>query len=382
MKKLIIYINLVIIVLGFLFCPISFSSEILDNTVVSSELLENGVDDLTVYSDCILMIEKETGDILYQRNAYEKMYPASTTKMLTALLVLENCDLDEIATVSSLALNTVPPTYTTSNIRIGEKLRVEDLLYAMLIPSANDAANVLAEHVSGSIAGFAELMNKKAEEIGCTSSHFTNPSGVHDENLYTTAHDLALIARYAMNFEIFRKIVTTTTYTLPSTEAYPKSDRVFNISNSLVKPTDKNYYYEYATGVKTGYTNASKDCLVAAAKKDDVEFIIVVLGAGYLENGLRQKYLDCKTLFNFAFDNYTTHYQELQAISKRYSEAISASAEIAENTAQDVSSSNVMSKIIWTIVILLVLRFLFKKRKIKRRKGIKRNYYKNKRIYR
>ncbi len=147
----------------------------------------------------------------------------------------------------------------------------------MLIPSANDAANVLAEHVAGSISGFAELMNQKAEEIGCKNSHFTNPSGVHDENLYTTAYDLSLIARYAMQLETFRKIITTPVYTLPSTEKYSKSDRTFHISNSLVNP-ESSEYYEYANGIKTGYTNPAKDCLVASAKKDDVDFIIVVLG--------------------------------------------------------------------------------------------------------
>ena len=185
-------------------------------------------------------------------------------------------------------------------------------MYVMLLPSANDAANVLAEHVAGSISDFAVLMNEKAEEIGCTNSHFTNPSGVHDVNLYSTAFDLSLIARYAMNFDTFRKIITTTSYTLPATNKYPKSDRTLEISNALVRPDSKNYYYEYATGIKTGFTNPAKDCLVASAKKDNVEFIIVVLGTDSLENGLRKKFIDCKTLFDFAFDNYTSHYLELQ----------------------------------------------------------------------
>lgn len=131
---------------------------------------------LTIYSDCILLMEKETGDILYEKNAYKKMYPASTTKMLTAIIVLENSYLNEIVTVSSSALSSVPSSYTIANLQVGEKLRVEDLLYAMLIPSANDAANVLAEHISGSISTFAELMNKKAKAIGLNSSNFTNPS--------------------------------------------------------------------------------------------------------------------------------------------------------------------------------------------------------------
>ena len=121
-------------------------------------------------------MEKETGDILYEKNAYTRMYPASTTKMLTAIIVLENCYLNEIATVSSTALSAVPSSYTTAHLQVGEQFRVEELLYAMLIPSANDAANVLAEHVSGSISAFAGLMNEKARSLGLENSNFTNPS--------------------------------------------------------------------------------------------------------------------------------------------------------------------------------------------------------------
>lgn len=315
MKKKIIYIFLILITILNLYCNVSFASELVEDTLITipSNIDSPDINDLEIYTDHILMMERSTGNILYDKNGSEKMYPASTTKILTAILVIENCSLNESAEVTSLALKAVPAGYATCNIQIGEKFTVKDLLYTMLIRSANDAANVLAIHVSDSITGFSELMNKKAEEIGCTASHFTNPSGVHDEEHYATARDLALIADYAMNLATFRDIVTTTTYSLPATEKYPHEDRTFTISNSLVNPDDKKYYYEYATGIKTGYTNASKDCVVASAKKDGIEFIVVVLGSGQTQNGLRQKYLDCKTLFYFAFDNYTTYYKELQA---------------------------------------------------------------------
>ena len=268
--------------------------------------------ELTIYSDCILIMEKETKQVLYEKNCMKKMYPASTTKILTAILILEKCNLSDIVTVNQSAISAVPATYTTAKLQAGEQFTVEQLLYTMIIPSANDAANVLAEHISGSISNFAVLMNEKAKEIGCYHSNFTNPSGVHDENLYTTAYDLALIARYAMDIELFRQIVTTTKYSLPNTDLYTKDVRSFTISNAMVNSDYKDYYYEYATGIKTGFTNPAKDCLVASAKKDDVEFIAVVLGSDQLENGLRKKYLDCKTLFDFAFDNYISHYKELQ----------------------------------------------------------------------
>ena len=318
MKKKFLFVILIFItVLGTAY-RISFASELIQGTLVTVPSQKDGpnINDLDIFSDCVLMMERGTGDVLYDRNGNEKMYPASTTKILTAIIVLEKCSLNKTAEVTSLALKAVPSTYTTCNIQIGEKFTVKDLLYTMLVRSANDAANVLAIHVSGSITGFAELMNQKAKEIGCASSHFTNPSGVHEEEHYSTARDLALLANYAMKNATFRDAVLTSSYSLPATEIYPHEDRTFKTSNSLIDREDDKYYYRYATGIKTGYTNASKDCIVASSKKDGVEFIVVILGSGQTKNGLRQKYLDCKTLFDFAFDNYTTYYKNLQVKRK------------------------------------------------------------------
>ena len=316
------------------------------------EPINSGIDSIQVYSNCVLMIEKDTGDIIFERNANEKMYPASTTKILTAIITLENCSLDDIVTVGTLAIIAVPDGYMTAKLQIGENLRVEDLLYAMLIPSANDAANALAEHISGSLASFSDLMNEKAKELGCTNSHFTNPSGVHDENLFTTASDLAIIARYAMNNEKFREIVSTTEYTLPSTEKYPHSDRKFINSNFLINPNDSNYYYEYATGIKTGFTNPSKECIVASAKKDNVEFITVILGSDVLDNGLKEKFIDCKTLFNFAFDNYTAYYQNLQ--EKKLKEST------VEMSSTNYHYLEIMSKVVCVSIIIVSFLVIFR----------------------
>lgn len=370
MKKIFVYIILIITIFSALFEGEVFASQVEDNSIINSQFRVLDTNDLNIYSDCILMIEKNTGDILYEKNANKKMYPASTTKILTAILVLENCNLDELARVSSTALKAVPSNYVKSNIQIGEKMRVEDLLYAMLIPSANDAANVLAEHVSGSMSGFVELMNDKAKDIGCTNSNFTNPSGIHDKNLYTTAHDLALIARYAMNFEVFRKIVSTQNYALPSTESYPRLDRTFTTTNLLLNQNEQNYYYEYATGIKTGHTSAAKECLVASAKKDDVEFIIVILGSG-----LKEKYLDCKTLFNFAFDNYITHYKELQQKQQKIINlSFLFNNSDTKSEVLNYSFLRNLSKIIAVIAILLAFILLFKKKKVKRKKKSKSRY--------
>lgn len=262
--------------------------------------------ELSLYSPTYVLMEKNTGKIIHQKDMNKRMYPASTTKLMTAILAMEHCKLDDVATVSYDAVFTVPSGYTNAALQVDEKLTIENLLYVLLLPSANDAANVLAEHIAGSVESFATMMNTKAIELGCTGTNFVNPSGIHDENHYSTAHDLALIGQYAMKFDTLMNIINTKDYTLPTTEKYDKTDRQFFTTNNLLKPGYKRYYYEYATGLKTGYTKPAEDCIVASAKKDNLEFIAVVLGCPILDNGVHQKYLDCKTLFDYGFTHYTT----------------------------------------------------------------------------
>lgn len=275
---------------------------------VSYNLYENTQElNSKITSPVALLMESETGTILYEKKCYDKMYPASTTKMMTAILTIENRNLDDIATVSRNAVMSVPYDYTNANLQIGEELTIKDLLYAFLIPSANDCGYVLAEHIAGSTEKFADMMNSKAIELGCKNTHFTNPSGIHDENHYSTAYDLALIGRYAMKNKIFREIVSTPTYNLPATNKYDSTDRRFANTNFLIRESQPKYYYEYATGIKTGFTDDARDCVVASAKKDGIEYIAVILYAGYTQDTwLKEKFIDCVTLFNFAFDNYTT----------------------------------------------------------------------------
>ena len=199
--------------------------------------------------------------------------------------------------------------YTNANIQVGEELTINQLLHVLLIPSANEAGTIIAQHIAGSVESFASMMNTKAKEIGCLNTNFVNANGVHNSNHYSTAYDLALIGRYAMQNETFRKIVSTTIYTLPATNKYDKNDRVFGTTNTLLKKdtSDRvdNYYYEYTTGAKTGYTNPAKSCIVATAMKDGIEYIVVILGAETTENGLSARNLDCISLFKYAFENYT-----------------------------------------------------------------------------
>lgn len=267
-----------------------------------------GVDDnLTIYSPNAILIERETNKILYEKNAYEKKYPASTTKIMTAILALENCQLTDVATVSYDAIMTVPSGYTTANLQLDEELTIEQLLNLLLISSANDAGNVIAEHIAGSVESFASMMNTKAAELGCKNTHFTNPYGKQDSNHYSTAYDLALIADYCMDNSVFRDIVKKTAYTLGPTNKHD-SERTFTTTNSLLEEDNSNradnYYYAHAIGVKTGFTTQAGNCLIGAAESNGLEVISVILDGTQTSNGLSQRYLDTITLFDFAFDNY------------------------------------------------------------------------------
>ena len=243
-----------------------------------------------------------SGKVFFEKNAHKKMYPASTTKLLTALLVLENCSLDETATVSRRAVNLVPEGYVRANLQPGEQLSVRDLLYALLIPSANDAAFVLAEHVGGSVARFAKLCNRRAKELGCEKLHFVNPNGIHSADHYCTAYDLFLLAQACAQFETFNEIVQTRSFSLPATNAYANTDRQFQNTNQLLN-TASPYYYAGCTGGKTGFTNEAGQCMVSGCVKDELRVISVVLG-GQIIGSDNQRFSDTVKLFDFVYNHY------------------------------------------------------------------------------
>lgn len=301
LSKKILFFIIFLIVCNFL--SFSFGTTLSDKT---NEL------EASMSSEAVLLLEPTTGKIVYERNGYQKRYPASTTKIMTAILAIEHCNLNETATASDFAISSIPSGYATANIQIGETLSVKDLLYVLMLQSANESAVILAEHISGSQEAFADLMNKKAEEIGCKNTHFVNPNGIHNENHYSTAYDLALIAEYCMKNDTFKEIVKTTSYTLPATSAYPAETRTFTNTNNLMiydnRDRPDNYYYQYATGIKTGYTSYAKNCLVSAATKNGMDYICVVLGASIFYTNAGQisaRYVDTISLFNYAFDNFS-----------------------------------------------------------------------------
>lgn len=255
--------------------------------------------------DCeaAILLEESTGIIVYEKNSNEKLYPASTTKILTAILVLENCKLTDTITVTESSIDSIPAGYVIGDLRIGEEFTIENMLYTLMLKSANDVAVLLAEHISGSVENFADLMNKKAIEIGCKNTHFVNPNGIHSDDHYTTAYDLALIAKYCMKNETFKRIVSTQEYTLPKTNLYAYENRSFDNTNNLLL-SKSSYYYENATGIKTGYTKEAGSCLVSSATKDDINYICVVLNSNSNKYGKNTRFTDSKKLFEYGFENY------------------------------------------------------------------------------
>ena len=241
------------------------------------------LDGMQVQAKAAILVDADYDEVLYEQNAHEKMYPASITKVMTCLLTLEAVDrgeltLEQVVTASSALHTGIGEGASTADIKEGEQLRIIDLLYAALIPSGNEACNVLAEAVSGSVTEFVARMNARAAELGMTGTHFSNTHGYHDDDHYTTAYDIYRMCRQAMEFETFRTIVSAKNYTMPATNFHPE-ERIVRSTNALISNFRvAGYIYEYATGIKTGHTPEAGYCLAASATKDGHTLLSVVMG--------------------------------------------------------------------------------------------------------
>ena len=253
-------------------------------------------------SGAVILIDADTGRVLYEKSADTKMFPASTTKVMSAILFIENLNPADVVTASYNAVMDIPLGASNMGITQGEQLTVEQLLHGVLVYSANEACNVLAEHMCGSVDAFVEQMNAKAKELGMDSTHFVNPHGLHDENHYTTARDMAKLTFYAMKNETFRKIVNTLTYYIEPTNKYPEQ-RILSNTNYLINGASR-YAYSAATGVKTGYTSAASNCLVSSATKGDENLIAVTLGAKQQVDGI-YSFIDSKAILEYGFENFS-----------------------------------------------------------------------------
>lgn len=260
--------------------------------------------DFDINCSSAILINAKNGEILYEYNAHDKAYPASTTKVLTALLAFENqTDYSKEIIPSHYAVYSVPAGSSIAYFSEGENLTFEQVMYGLLLPSGNDAANIIAEEIGGSISNFVSMMNERAVELGAKNTSFTNPSGIHDNDHYTTAYDLSLFAKEAMKYEKFREIVSSSSYTIPSTNR-SSSERTFTNTNKLLAANNQ-YYYEYATGMKTGYTSSARNCLISSASRNGVDLIAVVLGGTTTSNGKSAIYTDSRNLLDYGFSCYT-----------------------------------------------------------------------------
>ena len=303
------------------FAVFIFAPSVLDTSAFAApvkprvwdELTQDGqLKDSATEAEYVVLMDAKTGEVLYQKNANEQKFPASITKIMTCLLVLENVeDLDEKVTVANFTID--DPKASVIGIMPGEEISVHELLYGLMLPSGNDAAAALAIHVAGSIANFAQMMNARAAEIGMTNTHFVNPHGLHDDNHYTTAMDMAKLAFVAMQNDAFREIVSTPSY-IPAPTNIHNADNNWNpdmwentnklVSGSYEEPYAFNDSTKgHAIGIKTGYTSKAKYTLVSAAQNTDgtQEVIAVVLSSG-----LNERFVDSTTMFLYAFEFYDT----------------------------------------------------------------------------
>ena len=239
--------------------------------------------------EAAVLMDARNGQVLYGKNMHKQMYPASTTKILTAILALEKGHLDELVAIPKDACQVEG---TSLGLRAGEQLTLRDLLYALLMASANDVAVAIADHMAGSVANFAGLMNEKAKSLGATDSHFTNPHGLPDPDHYSSAYDLALIARYAMQNTTFREIVKTRFKVISRQLQGPLQEQLWNHNRLLER-------YRGAIGIKTGYTVEAGQCLVASAQRNGRELIAVVL-----KSQGEAIYEDAEKLLDYGFNNF------------------------------------------------------------------------------
>lgn len=260
----------------------------------------------SVFAESAIVMEASTGLVLYEKNIHDTHYPASITKILSSLLIIENSSPGEIVTFSRDAVFNVELDSSRIGIDVGEQLTIQQCLYGILLESANEVTYAAAEHVAGSIPAFAEMMNNKAKEIGCLNSNFVNPHGLPDDNHYTTAYDMALITREAIKNETFRKIAGTRTYQIPPTNKQSETRYLRNHHKFVLK---QEYNYEGTVGGKTGYTSKAKYTLVTVAKRGDLELICVIMK----DDTSKHQYEDTMKLLDFGFNNFSIyHVNELE----------------------------------------------------------------------
>lgn len=272
-------------------------------------LLDYGIPvDFQVKAKAAALIELNSNTIAYGYQLDERIYPASLTKIMTCMLALKHGKLDDILTVSETALQNLNAAGSSAGLQAGEKLTLHELLYCVMISSANEACNVIAEYISGNIDSFVVLMNEQAAALGMSATHFANTHGLHDEMHYTTVRDLSTLARWAWQDETFQEISTTTVHTVPATNL--AEERILHTTNFLVSSRlVAKYYYSKASGIKTGFTTPAGGCLITTASDGEFDFMSIICGCETLENEdgstTDERFTETKRMFEYGFDHFS-----------------------------------------------------------------------------
>ena len=269
-----------------------------DPSIVTTNGIQGWPQASDISSTAAIVMETSTNTVLYSKNADQALYPASAVKVMTCLMALENSSLDDQVTMTATGVSGVTDGGANISAQLDEVFTMEQCLYAIMVASANDIALQVAEHISGSVEDFVAAMNTRAQELGCTNTVFTNPTGLPDENQHTTAHDMALIMEAAMANDTFRTIAQTTSYTIPATNV-SGGDRVLTNNFTMIN-SSSNSYYEPCIGGKEGYTEASGSTLVCEASKNNMKLVCVVLNGA---SGVTDD--EAIALLNYGFDNFT-----------------------------------------------------------------------------
>ena len=265
-----------------------------------------------------LLLELNSGIVVYAKHAEDTVYPASLTKIMTCMLALEYAgrDLDRVVTVSETALEGIAEAGGDVKLQVGERITLRDLLYYLMVSSTNEAANVIAEYVAGDIPTFVSLMNKTAQELGCTGTHYANTHGLHNSNHYTTARDLSIITRKALTYELFREICNTVEYTVPATNL-SKARKLITTNYLILNDGNRyladngnyfTYYLDTASGIKTGYTSAAGRCVISRASDGNMDLLCIIMGAQtrMMSDGSARydNFVEAKKLFHYGFSNF------------------------------------------------------------------------------
>lgn len=264
---------------------------------ISTNSISNWPQGPEITSTAAVIMEDTTETTIYAKNMDQVLYPGATVKVMTTLLALENAQLSDQVTMTATGVSGVTDGGASISAQLDEVFTVEQCLYAIMLSSANDVALQIAEHIGGSVDSFVQMMNARAAELGCTNTVFTNPTGLPDENQHTTAHDMALIMKAAIDNESFRTIAGTSSYTIPATNV-SGGERVLTNNFAMLNNTDASYY-QYCLGGREGYTEASGSTLVCGAEKDGISLIAVVL-----QGASGTTAAEAVSLLNYGFDNF------------------------------------------------------------------------------